>query len=109
MGQLKKLQEAEYKQAHMSFWEKLVEGICGALLAIVAVITMQPELAVMAAVCILGATGALSKATKGLATFLEKDLHMGKIAAQIVSAVLITAVTISATGGAGTLAGVGDA
>lgn len=107
--QLKKLQEAEYKQAHMSFWEKLVEGICGALLAIVAVITCQPELAVMAVVCILGATGALSKATQGLAEFLEKDLHMGKIAAQIVSAVLITAVTIAATGGAGTLAGVGDA
>lgn len=84
---------------HQSFWQKLlhwIEGILGALLALVAGISGQPQLAVMMILLtVTSETGGFDKLSKAISSLLQ-DMGVPKKEADLVGSIVVVVATIVA-------------
>lgn len=114
-NQLQKVTNEENQSNFWSTFEKVVEGIVGAIVAAIAVLCGQPELAVIVIVfTTLALSGGMDKITKGLADAISKALvqagvpkdkadEIAKVLADvivIVASIVVTALTCGAGAGA---------
>lgn len=97
---LAELKKEEKKRKHESFWEKVGEGIAGALTAIVGAILAQPEIVAMGLMTCASAAGLFDYATKGVADVLEA-CGMGHEAAQLTAAAIVCIAVIIAASSVG--------
>lgn len=104
---MKKLAKKQHHEKEMSFWEKFAAGFVGAVLAIVAAVTMQPELLIAAGLCFASATGLMQDASTGVAKLLQVIFpNMSSQLANVIAGAIVCVVTIAATLGASSVAGV---
>lgn len=97
------------KMETMSFWEKIAEWFVALVSAVVAVVTMNPELLAITVISVLAATGALSEITKGLADLIEmcpgeSGGHASKEVANLIASIIVTLAVIVCSFGMGAIA-----
>ena len=94
--ELQKIHQQEEKSKHASFWTKIADIFVAAVSAVVALITLQPELLIITVVSLASATGVFKDITNGVSKLLEL-CHVPDKVAKITAAVLVSVcVTVAA-------------
>ena len=91
--QVQKIYKKQEDQKILGIFTKVLESVIGVVMAVLAVVLVQPELLFMAAMTFASAAGLTQEATNGIASLLQ-DMGVPEEVAQIVAAVLVTVVVI---------------